>query len=252
MNDFFSQFWLGIRTYRDAIKFIADNRLWHFFLPPLFLSGAILWGTWSLDQSLKESSIDGISSIRELMYYLIGNLLTASVVMMGYKLRKYIVFIVLSPMLTQLSTRTEQIITRNTYKNTWAQYRKDIQRAIRIVIGNFILEYSIFAAWYIFILFVADARPLTTFFLFSVGCYFYGFSMMDYVNERRRLNIDQSVKFVREHAGFAIGNGAIFSLMFFIPYDIGVIFAPVLAIIAATIGMHEMVDLNKNPHAVKS
>jgi hypothetical protein len=56
---------------------------------------------------------------------------------------------------------------------------------------------------------------------------------------------------VREHSGLAIGNGLVFSAMFIIPYDIGVIFAPVLAIIAATFAMHETVDLNKNEHAVK-
>jgi len=75
--------------------------------------------------------------------------------------------------------------------------------------------------------------------------------MMDYVNERRRLSIRKSVTFVREHAGFAIGNGFVFSLMFIIPYDIGVILAPVLAVVAGTIGMHELVDLNKNPYANK-
>lgn len=251
MNDFFSQFWLGIRTYKDAAKFIADHRLWHFFLFPLLLSAAILWGTWELDQSLKSSDFSEVSTIRELMSNLVTNLLIASIVMMGYKLRKYIVFIVLSPLLTQLSVKTEQLITGNRYKSSWQQYGDDLKRAVRIALGNFIIEYSIFAAWYIFVLFIPDARPLSPFFLYAVGCYFYGFSMIDYVNERRRLNIDQSVKFVREHAGFAVGNGAVFSLMFFIPYDIGVIFAPVLAIVAATIGMHEMVDLNKNPHAIK-
>jgi hypothetical protein len=39
--------------------------------------------------------------------------------------------------------------------------------------------------------------------------------------------------------------------MFIIPYDIGVILAPVLAVVAGTIGMHELVDLNKNPYANK-
>lgn len=251
MKDFFSLFWLGIRTYKDAIRFVGSNRLWHFFIPPLILSALILWGTWALDQKISKIDFSEVDSLRELINYLMKNLILASIVMMGYKLRKYIVFIVLSPMLTHLSLKTELLITGNTYKSDWAQFWKDIKRALRIATGNFILEYSIFAAWYIFILFVADARPLTPFFLFAVGCYFYGFSMMDYVNERRRLNIEKSVEFVREHAGFAIGNGFVFSAMFFIPYDIGVIFAPVLAVIAGTIGMHEIVDLNKNPYAQK-
>ncbi|MFN3342894.1 MAG: EI24 domain-containing protein [Flavobacteriales bacterium] len=251
MEQFFNEFWLGIRTYPDAVKLIVRKKLWAWFIPPLVLSILILLGAWWLELHLKEQSIPNVNSIKGLMADLFYNLFVFSVIMMGYKLRKYIVFIVLSPMLTKLSLKTETIITGNTYESNWKQFMSDIRRAIRISMGNFILEYSIFALWYVFVLFVADAKPLTSFFLFSVGCYFYGFCMIDYINERFRLSIDDSVKFVRTHAGFAIGNGAVFSLMFFIPYDIGVVFAPVLAVIAATLGMHEITDLSKNPFALK-
>lgn len=95
---------------------------------------------------------------------------------------------------------------------------------------------------------------------------------MDYVNERRKLNINESVIFVRKHSGFAISIGVIYSLLILVPVDIHIIFnlsgfkqngfffglgqfiihialwisastAPILAIVASTIGMNELVDL---------
>ena len=239
-------------SYIDAVKFIADNRLWHYFIPPLLLSALILWGGYALENSLKISdSIKDVSTIRELMGEMVRYFLLSSIVVLAYEFRKYMVFILLSPMLTSLSLKTEKLITGNTYTFTRQQYWSDIRRALRIATGNLIVQYLILAVWFILATLIPSIKPATTVFIFIVYSYFYGFCLIDYVNERRRLNIEQSVKFVRENAGLAIGSGLIFSGMFFIPYDIGVIFAPVLGIIAGCIGMHKVVDLNKTVYAVR-
>lgn len=252
MFQFFPQIWKGIKVYGDAIRFIIDNRLYVYFIAPAILSAGIWWGAYLLEQKISQTTYHDVDSLRELLVLLIRNLFWTSIVLMGYKLRKYIVFVVLSPLLSRLSLRTEEIITGNTYKITWEQYKNDIKRAIRIAMGNFIIEYSIFAAWYVFVLFIPDANILTPGFLLLVGCYFYGFCLIDYVNERRRLNIAESVRFIRENAGFSFGVGLVFSLLFFIPLDLGVLVAPVLGIVAATIGMHYLVDLSKNKFATSA
>lgn len=249
MKKFFTQLWLGIKIYKNAVQFVIENKLWLYFVFPVILSGLIWYGAYLLEKNIASTGFDEVHTLRELLVELIQNLFLTSLVLMGYKLRKYIVFIVLSPVLSQLSIRTEQIITGNTYKYSWSQYKSDILRAIRIALGNFIIEYSIFAVWYILALFIEELQRFTPAFLFLVGCYFYGFCLMDYVNERRRLTIENSVKFIHENAGLACGIGLLFSALFFIPYDIGVIFAPVLGIIAATLAMHLTVDLNKNKFA---
>jgi CysZ protein len=248
---FFKLFRRGVETYLDAIRFIKDNKLWKYFIPPFILSALILWGGYTLEENLRNYEFGDPSTMNELILEMVHMLFLNSLVLMAYKARKYIVFIVLSPLLNQLSMLVETKLTRNKHPFNWTQFRKDIIRAIRIATGNFVIEYLLVALWFILALIIPYLSYVTPVFLFCLGCYFYGFGMIDYVNERRRLNITESVKFVREHSGLAIGNGAIFSAMFFIPYDIGVIFAPVLAIVAATIAMHETVDLNKNEHAVK-
>ena len=250
-ESFFKLFLRGIETYLDAIRFIKTNQLWHYFIPPLILSGLILWGGYVLEENLRSYEFGDPKTMNELILEMVHMLFLNSLVLMAYKARKYIVFIVLSPLLTQLSMLVETKLTGNKHPFDWAQFRKDIIRAVRIATGNFVIEYLIVALWFILALIIPYLSYATPVFMFCLGCYFYGFGMLDYVNERRRLNITESVKFVREHSGLAIGNGAVFSAMFIIPYDIGVIFAPVLAIIAATFAMHETVDLNKNEHAVK-
>ncbi|MFZ5553220.1 MAG: EI24 domain-containing protein [Bacteroidota bacterium] len=249
---FFSQLRTGITSYVDAIKFISDNRLWHFFIPPLVLSGLILWGGYELEKSLDIGhEIGEVSTISELMSEMVRYFLLHSVVVLAYEFRKYLVFTLLSPVLTSLSLRTEKIITGNTYTFTRQQYWSDIRRAIRIATGNLVVQYFILALWFILSTLIPSLKPATTVFIFIVYSYFYGFCLIDYVNERRRLNIEQSVKFVRQNAGLSMGLGLIFSGMFFVPWDIGVIFAPVLGIVAGCIAMHKVVDLNTTVYAAK-
>jgi CysZ protein len=110
-----------------------------------------------------------------------------------------------------------------------------------------------------------------------IGFYFYGFAFIDYVNERRRLNIQQSIYFVSKHRGLALAIGSIYSIFFLsffyvfrsygdLPTDtatqlfwgtiLAITFvlaavAPILAITSATLSMHELVDLNNNNFARK-
>ena len=100
------------------------------------------------------------------------------------------------------------------------------------------------------------------------------FSFIDYVNERRKLNMDESIHFVRQNRGLAVAIGMIYSILILMPVDLSVIFsfssfknesffvgiggfflhlllwifaatAPILAIVSATIAMNDIVDLKK-------
>ena len=64
---------------------------------------------------------------------------------------------------------------------------------------------------------------------------------MDYSNERRRLNVKQSVAEIRQNKGLAIGIGFLFSLSLLIPV-VGAFFSAfvaVVAVVAATLVMIE-------------
>ena len=55
---------------------------------------------------------------------------------------------------------------------------------------------------------------ITTPFTMFVAFYYYGFGFIDYINERRRMNIEQSVIFVKKNKGFAVGLGLVFTIIF--------------------------------------
>jgi CysZ protein len=75
-----------------------------------------------------------------------------------------------------------------------------------------------------------------------VECYYYGFSMLDYSCERHKLSPSDSINFITQRRGLAIGNGLVFYLMHFVPF-VGWVLAPSYALIAATISIyHQNID----------
>ena len=248
---FFKHFYTGINAYFKAIDFVFRQKLWYYFIIPLGLSLLLYFAGNALLGNLYAYDYGNPLTIRELIWDLIIMLLMQTLIFISIELRKYIVLILLSPLIARLSLITEELLTGNTYKFTWERYMNDMKRAIRIIFGNLVIQYGISLIWIVIALIFSGLREYTPGVLLAIGFYFYGFGMIDYVNERRRLNIDQSVSFVRRHSGFAIAIGCVFSLLFLIPFEIGVTFAPVLAIVAATIGMNEIVDLKKNKFATK-
>ena len=65
-----------------------------------------------------------------------------------------------------------------------------------------------------------------------VQAYYAGFGNIDYTLERH-FNYKDSISFVKQHRGFAIGNGIIFMLFLLIPI-IGVILVLPLSVTAAS------------------
>jgi CysZ protein len=74
-----------------------------------------------------------------------------------------------------------------------------------------------------------------------VECYYYGFSMLDYSCERHKLSPSESITYIANHKGLAIGNGMVFYMMHFIPI-VGWVLAPSYAVVAATISLYHQKD----------
>ncbi|GAB5418276.1 MAG: hypothetical protein Crog4KO_16190 [Crocinitomicaceae bacterium] len=218
----------------------------------------------------------GADNMNDIVWYLIQVMAELTVAILLMKFAKYLVVIILSPLLSALSMKTEKVLTGNTYPFEWKQLISDIKRAVRIVVRNMMWEYTIFIALLIISYIVGgdDFATSPIFYLtFLVGCFYYGFGFLDYINERRRLDMDQSIHFVRDHRGVAVAIGSVYSLLIFVPVDVGILFdwshfeflpfmkhlllwmcasaAPILAIVAATIAMDDLVDLKTNVYSQK-
>lgn len=144
----------------------------------------------------------------------------------------------MSPIMALLSERTEEIITGKVYPFKIGQFIKDIGRGVVIALRNMFIEFGFIFLGF-FVVWIPIVGWICALFLVLVSYYFYGFSMIDYVSERRKMSISQSTSYVRKHKGLAIGNGFIFSLIFAIPF-VGAIIAAVIAPVAACLAVLEI------------
>lgn len=270
---------LGYSSYIKAIKFIHKHKMWVYMLFPVLLFVGIYYLGFTFE-SLKDEYAHNQKEagiILKTWYFFVW----AFFLLLSYvtlNLTRYILIILLSPVLSIVSERTERILTGNTYKFNLKQLIKDIKRTINLSLRNVIWELGIniiiLSIFYILgWIFGISLGLLSSTMIMFVAFYYYGFGFIDYLNERRRLNIDQSVKFVKKHKGFAIALGSVFTILFhytnmyfmkvkdivsndaflwiIIASSVIMAIIPILTITAATIGVHELVDLSKNEFAVK-
>lgn len=148
---------------------------------------------------------------------------------------KYIVLIFLSPLFSLLSEAVEEKVNGKKYPFKLFQLLKDIGRGILISIRNMMLEYFFIAVCFIITLMVPPLIIITAPFLLLVSWYFLGFTMLDYNFERHKMTITKSLKFARKHSGLACGIGIVYSVFMLLPFFLGLMFGPVLAVVGATI-----------------
>ena len=86
---------------------------------------------------------------------------------------------------------------------------------------------------------------VSTVLLFLMQAYYAGFGNMDYTLERH-FKYRESINFVKENKGLAIGNGVVFMLFLLIPV-IGVILVLPLSVTAATTETIKKIQLKKLP-----
>ncbi|PWH85844.1 EI24 domain-containing protein [Brumimicrobium oceani] len=280
---FFKHFALGIRSYWKAIRFIKTHKLyWYLPIPALLMLLIYYVGSqfasWQAGWSEEQGCLE-CTNMNETIWFLLKMLLSISIGLILMKFAKYIVVVVLSPLISIISQVVEKKLTNNKYPFSLQQTLHDVKRGLRIAMRNVMWEYIFF----LLILLVSalgwdEVHQSPFFYLtFAIGFFYYGFSFIDYINERRRLDIDQSIHFIRNHRGLAIAIGSIYSIFILVPVDLGEMvnysnflehpyktlgtslfqfllwmlasIAPILTIVAATIAMHDLVDLSSNIYA---
>lgn len=224
MIRFFKEFWLSLKSYWNALRFIRDNRLYWYFLIP----AALMLIIYQVGSRIMNRHIDAdFSNMNGIVWYFIWATIDISISILLMKFAKYVVVIVLSPLLSHLSQRCEKIMTGNSYPIDYKQIIHDVKRGLRLAARNLIWEYFFFFV----ILIIAsigwnEPRESPLFYLtFIIGFYYYGFSFIDYDNERRKLDERTSISFVRSHRGLAMGIGMIYSFLILVPVDLTVLFS---------------------------
>ncbi|MBK9146673.1 MAG: EI24 domain-containing protein [Flavobacteriales bacterium] len=259
----------GFNGFFSAFRFTLRNGMGWMFLVPIVLWVALFYGffhamegmveaasaqlaVW-LELPVAQASADdwweslkaAVNGARETIVRWILRLA------IGYLLfvaNKYIVLVLLSPLLAYASELAEEKLTGRQFPFSWRQLMKDALRGALVAMRNGVLELAITIVIWIASFFLPLITPISFILLFLVSSYFYGFSMFDYVFERRRMRIGESTRAVNSQLGAVLANGMCFSLLMKIPL-IGLMLAPVMASVGASITVvdREKQALMRNP-----
>lgn len=174
-------------------------------------------------------------------FFLMGEIMVRLILVLFYfSLFKYLFLIVGSPLFAYLSEKTESIIEGKDYPFNLKQLLKDVIRGVKLALRNTLWQtvYTVSLLILSFFPVVGWITPVITLF---IECYYYGFSMLDYSCERHKLSPSESITYIGNHKGLAIGNGMVFYLMHLVPV-VGWVLAPSYAVVAATISVYHQKD----------
>ncbi len=240
----------ALQAYYKAHKFISKHRLWKWIIIPgviysvLFCVGIYFF--WKSSNTVIDFMLikSGVKAWMEKMQnswlnwlVIFAQIILHLVLMLFYfSLFKYFFLIIGSPVFAYLSEKTESIMENKEFPFSFPQLLKDIVRGVRIALRNTLWQtvYAVSIFILAFIPLVGWVMPLIA---LMIEFYYFGFSMLDYSSERHKLSTSQSIAFIGNHKGLAIGNGMVFYLMHLIPF-LGWILAPSYAVIAATISLY--------------
>ncbi len=229
----------GLQVYSGAYGLISKLKLWKYFIIPIAISivvfAMIFVSAYGLSDNLGEW-IAGIwvwetgkATFTAISTFIGGIVIFA----IGLILYKHIIMALSSPFMSPVSEKIEAYFTGEPAKNyVSTSFSQQLMRGIRISLRNLSKE-LLYTIPILLLKFVPVVNIFSTVLLFMVQAYYAGFANMDYTLERH-FKYKDSVTFIRQHRGLAIGNGIGFLLLLLIPV-IGVILVLPLSVTSASV-----------------
>lgn len=228
----------GMLGYGRGYALLSRHRLWHFALVPAAIGsvvgGAIGYATWRWydDVGAWMAGMWPFAWGAAVAAAVANALSVVAVLALGLVLFKQVVMTLASPFMSLLSEALERRLTNPHAATRFnaASLLRDLARGGAIATRNLARELILVCLLLVAGL-VPFLTPLAPLAIFAVQAYYAGFANMDYTLERH-LGIGATVRFVRAHRAYAIGNGAVFLLL--LMTGIGFLIALPLAAAAAT------------------
>ncbi|WP_179009545.1 EI24 domain-containing protein [Winogradskyella forsetii] len=244
----------GIKAYTGAFALISKLKLWKYFAVPIVISlvTATIIGlsAYGLSDNMGrfiakvwvwEWGKDTFTSISTFIGAIV-------IIAIGLILYKHIIMALSAPFMSPVSEKIEAHLTgveKHQHRNT--SFQEQLWRGIRINVRNLGRE-LIITIPILLLKFIPIVNIFSTVLLFLVQAYYAGFGNMDYTLERH-FKYRESIRFVRQHRGIAIGNGIVFMLFLLIPV-IGIILVLPMSVTAASLKTVEILKekdlLNQN------
>lgn len=240
----------GIKAYFGAFGLISKLKLWRYFAIPMLISFVtaiiIIWSAYGLSDNIGGFiSKVWIWEWGKETFNTIGNIVGGLIVLViGLILFKHIIMALSAPFMSPVSEKIEAHFTGHSeHAHRDTSFMQQLWRGIRINGRNLLME-LLLTIPILLLKFIPVVNIFSTILLFMVQAYYAGFGNMDYTLERH-FKYKESVQFVRQHRGLAIGNGIVFILCLLVPV-IGVILVLPLSVTAASTRTVEALKL-KNP-----
>lgn len=229
----------GIQAYSGALALISKLKLWKYFAIPILISvitaTAIGLSAYGLSDNIgRFVARIWIWDWGKETFTAISTFIGAIVIIaIGLILYKHIIMALSAPFMSPVSEKIEAHLTGvETHQHRNTTFKEQLWRGIRINVRNLGKELLITIPILI-LKFIPVVNIFSTVLLFLVQAYYAGFGNMDYTLERH-FKYSESIKFVRQHRGVAIGNGIVFILFLLIPV-IGVILVLPMSVTAASL-----------------
>ncbi|WP_435263254.1 EI24 domain-containing protein [Tenacibaculum sp. nBUS_03] len=228
----------GIRAYLGAFQLISKLKLWKFFTIPIVISVLIASLIGVLAYSLSDNIGHYISNIWKWefgkgAFEVISTFLSGLLILVvGLVLYKHIVMALSAPFMSPVSEKIEEYYKGKNHSHRKTSFQEQLVRGIRINVRNLTKELLLTIPILLLSL-IPIIGIFSTVILFLMQAYYAGFGNMDYTLERH-FKYKESIEFVKQHKGLAIGNGIVFILFLLIPI-VGVILVLPLSVTAATI-----------------
>lgn len=240
----FKQFRLALGSYLVAHRFIIKHKIWAYALIPtlinIILISGIFYGAFKLNDNIKPTIESWFSTdqntLSAITSYTIQVLVNLVLFVLYFFIYKNLVLIILSPFLAILSEKVDALYTGRDFPFSGKQLMLDVWRGIKISIRNTAIELTLIFICFVVGLFVPILGIAVPIIIFLIESFYFGFSMIDYTNERKKLSFNESKLYIKQNRPLAYGIGIVFYLMFLIPI-IGWIFAPLYGIVAGTLAV---------------
>jgi CysZ protein len=232
---FYQEFSRGIKAYSEAHRVLFQYKLTKYLIIPGIVTVVYsLLYFWMVAHFAGRIATEAdsypwwLSWMGDVTHYFLKTIYWVGAIGLFFVSLKYVVQVILSPILSNLSVAVEKkVLGQAPVEITWKEAFQDIGRSLSLAIRNSVHELFICLV----LSFVPGVGQLAS---VAVSSYFYGFGYMDYVMERKRMTIPQSVAFCKEHKGLAIGLGVVMYLLMLVPV-LGWMIAPTYATVAATL-----------------
>ena len=242
-----TQLWKGVQSYLKAYKFISANNLWVYVIVPgiinLLIFGGVFWFAWEFSSWTVDYLLNFLGygpEASSAWYVMAGKFMVTFVVrallLMAYLgIYKSLVLIIMSPVMAYLTEVCMEKMGFDVPEFDLIMFFKNVWRGIRVATVNIVKEFLllILIGLLVYIPIVGLLSPVL---FFVISSYFYGYSMLDYVNEIKGLTMKEGDRYIWDKKWLSISLGTGFYFLLSIPF-IGLLLAPSFGVVATVISV---------------